>query len=103
LPWIYGPCPWVPSASLSVIPRHKKGAIVLLNKFGKIMLAPSYPTLITIGVIITDGYDIFYPDKHSESPTRYWGYDVLFGDQLVKMVPEDFIGKVEEDNEENTE
>jgi len=83
-------------------PQFKKGGIVELNNFGITMLIPSHPNVVRIGVILTDPYDIFYPDKDAEDYIEYWGYDILFGNQLITMIPEDFISKVKiEDEEDN--
>ena len=85
-----------------MLPRYKKGQVVRLNKFGATMLSPSYPNLIRTGLVITDAYDIFYPVQDSPEYIEYWGYDILFGDKLVTMIPEDFIERIKID-EENSE
>jgi len=87
-----------------VIPNYKKGDIVELNKFGITMLAPSHPSVVKVGIVMSNPYDIFYPNKgEDENYVEYWGYDVLFGNQLITMIPEDFIEKVVIKDEKSNE
>lgn len=65
------------------------------------MLKPSHPSLVIIGIITCNAYDIFYPDKNAKDYVEYWGYDILFGDQLITMIPEDFISKVTVEDEKD--
>ena len=102
--WDYGQYPWVPIGNYEVGPNYKKGDIVKLNKFGVTMLTPSYPNVVRVGVIVTDPYDIFHPrPEEIEDYIEYWGYDVLFGDQLITLIPEDFISKVVIKDEKSNE
>ena len=84
-------------------PNYKKGDVVRLNKFGKTMLTPTYPNVVKVGLIMTDPYDIFHPTKEDEDYIEYWGYDILFGDQLITLIPEDFIDRVVLEDEESNE
>ena len=84
-------------------PRFKKGDLVQLNRFGKVMLYPTYKDVVSIGLVMTDAYDIFYPDSHDENYMEYWGYDVMFGDNLITMIPEEFIIKPGEKDETDIE
>tara|TARA_R110000824_G_scaffold89748_3_gene219775 strand:+ start:722 stop:1003 length:282 start_codon:yes stop_codon:yes gene_type:complete len=86
-----------------VTPRFKKGDLAELNKFGRIMLYPSHKDLVKVGLVMTDPYDIFYPDEFSENYLEYWGYDIMFGDQLITMIPEEFIIKPGEKDETDTD
>ena len=100
--WDCGQYPWMLTGSLSVLANFKKGDIVELNKFGQTMLVPSHPNVVRIGIVMTKPYDIFYPrPDEGEKYIEYWGYDVLFGDQLITMIPEDFISKVVIEDEES--
>lgn len=80
-------------------PRFKKGDLVQLNRFGKVMLYPTYKDVVSIGLVMTDAYDIFYPEESDENYMEYWGYDVMFGDNLINMIPEEFIIKPGEKDE----
>ncbi len=84
-------------------PRFKKGDLVELNRFGRIMLYPTHKEIVKIGLVLSDPYDIFYPDENSENYMEYWGYDVMFGDKLVTMIPEEFIIKPGEKDETATD
>ena len=83
--------------------RFKKGDLVELNRFGKVMLYPTYRDVVSIGLVMTDPYDIFYPDDLSENYLEYWGYDILFGTDLITMIPEEFIIKPGEKDETDTD
>ena len=72
-------------------PRFKKGDLVELNRFGRVMLYPTHRNVVNIGLVMTEPYDIFYPDDDSENYLEYWGYDIMFGDKLITMIPEEFI------------
>ena len=67
------------------------------------MLTPTYPNVVKVGLIMTDPYDIFHPTKEDEDYIEYWGYDILFGDQLITLIPEDFIDRVVLEDEESNE
>ena len=101
--WDYGQYPWVPIGNYEVDPSYQKGDVVKLNKFGQTMLMPTYPNVVRVGLIVTDPYDIFYPTKEDEDYVEYWGYDVLFGNQLITLIPEDFIERVVIEDEKSNE
>ena len=84
-------------------PRFKKGDLVELNRFGRVMLYPSHKELVKIGLVMTAPYDIFYPEEGNENYMEYWGYDIMFGDKLITMIPEEFIMKPGETDETDTE
>ena len=67
------------------------------------MLYPTYRDVVSIGLVMTDPYDIFYPDSLTENYLEYWGYDILFGTDLITMIPEEFIIKPGEKDETDTE
>ena len=77
--------------------------MVELNRFGRIMLYPSHKELVKIGLVMTAPYDIFYPEEGNENYMEYWGYDIMFGDKLITMIPEEFIMKPGETDETDTE
>jgi len=77
--------------------------LVELNRFGRIMLYPSHKELVKIGLVMTAPYDIFYPEEGNENYMEYWGYDIMFGDKLITMIPEEFIMKPGETDETDTE
>ena len=84
-------------------PRFNKGDLVYLNRFGRVMLYPTYKDIVSIGLIMTDAYDIFYAQPNNENYMEYWGYDILFGDQLITLIPEEFILEPGEKDETNDE
>ena len=84
-------------------PRFKKGDLVELNRFGRIMLYPSHKELVKIGLVMTAPYDIFYPEDGNENYMEYWGYDIMFGDKLITMIPEEFLLLPGEKDETDTD
>ena len=78
--------------------KYKVGNLIILNTFGLLLRDEGNPA--RIGVII--------PSPRNFMPTNdklelfYWVYDIMIGDQLITDVPQEFIDRmVEEDNEEN--
>ena len=85
-------------------PRFSKGDLVELNRFGRVMLYPSHRDIVKIGLVMTDPYDIFYPTEEASSYMEYWGYDIMFGDKLITLIPEEFLLiPGEEDEADNNE
>ena len=75
----------------------------MLNKFGQVMLYPSHKDVVKIGLVMTQPYDIFYPGDLAIDYVEYWGYDIMFGDKLITMIPEEFIIKPGEIDEADTD
>ena len=101
--WIYGHYPSPHGASLGVNPRFKKGDLVELNRFGRIMLYPSHKEVVKVGLVMVGPYDIFYPEQNVENYLEYWGYDIMFGDKLITLIPEEFLLIPGEEDETDTD
>ena len=66
-------------------PIYKKGDLVILNDFGELVVDSN----IKVGVVASDPYSTFYPPNALEGiALEYWTYDVLFGSQLINLIPE---------------
>jgi len=57
-----------------------------------------------VGIIISEPYSKFFPPNALEGiALEYWTYDVLFGTELISLVPEEFLARmIKNDDEENT-
>jgi len=78
---------------------------VILNDYG--ILFELTKGQVYVGIIASDPY--IYMKTVCESTSledtalmqlEDWCYDILLGDQLVEMMPEDFIELIEKDKEE---
>ena len=90
--------------NLEVTPRFAVGNLVCLSPFGESMLFHrNGHRLVKFGVIIDGPYDLFYPHEESDQYCEFWSYDIVFGDELFTMVPQEFlmdeVFKYEEDTE----
>jgi len=81
-------------------PIYKKGDLVILNDFGELVVDSD----IKVGVVASDPYSTFYPPNALEGiALEYWTYDVLFGSQLINLIPEEFLVRMMiDDDEEDT-
>lgn len=81
-------------------PRYSKGELVFLNDFGQLVIECK----MKVGIVISDPYSKFFPPNALEGiALEYWTYDVLFGTELISLVPEEFLARmIKNDDEENT-
>ena len=81
-------------------PIYKKGDLVILNDFGELVVDSD----IKVGGVASDPYSTFYPPNALEGiALEYWTYDVLFGSQLINLIPEEFLVRMMiDDDEEDT-
>ena len=81
-------------------PIYKKVDLVILNDFGELVVDSN----IKVGVVASDPYSTFYPPNALEGiALEYWTYDVLFGSQLINLIPEEFLVRMMiDDDEEDT-
>ena len=50
---------------------------------------------VYFGIIISDAYYKWFPPQAEEAVAlQYWAYDVMFGLELVDLVPEEFLDKM---------
>jgi hypothetical protein len=80
--------------------KYKKGNLIILNAFG--LLLRDDHNQARIGVVITPPRNFMHSQETLE--LFYWVYDIMIGDQLITDVPQEFIDRmVEEQDEENPE
>ena len=77
--------------------RFKPGDLVILNQYGLFITLEHERKL---GIIISKSYNILPPDEKSEFDTFFIVYDILIEGELIKMIPEEFMEKYEEYEED---
>lgn len=76
----------------------EKGDLIFFNEEGKELF--SY-IKGTAGIIVSDRFLLFSYDLHSTpEKIEYYGYDIIVEGRLFKEIPEKFLSRVT-DNEEN--
>ena len=77
--------------------KFKVGDLVILNKFGQLVLENK---LITIGLITSGPRNLVYPLFYNteDEPFCYWAYNIMIGDQLLTDVPQEFLLNMIETN-----
>ena len=73
--------------------KFRKGDLVELNHFGRIMLVDRNHG--KVGVIMSDARNCelrMFPEEH-----MYWVYDVFVGNELITGIPQDFMRGIYED------
>ena len=73
------------------------GDLVLLSAFGLSVIRPNPAKL---GVVIGGPYEKTYICAKSGLYTKYFSYDVMLGEELLKEVPEDFVQRMGDDEHE---
>ena len=72
-------------------PRYKKGDLVILNSFGLVIVSNQ----INFGIVVSEPYFKWFPPQAEEAVAlQYWAYDVMFGTDLVDLVPEEFLDRM---------
>ena len=76
--------------------EHKKGDLVRLSEFGRLIAGEK---MYTTGVILEGPYDLSI--KTGEKVTTYYiAYDILVGDEVMKRVPVDFFKRMVQDEKD---
>lgn len=85
--------------------NYKVGDLVKLNEFG--ILFELTEGQVSIGIIASEAYMFMKTICESTSiddtalmQLEDWCYDILLGDELVEMMPEDFLELIVEKDEE---
>ena len=72
-------------------PKFKIGDLIILNDFGLLI----YDDGQKIGLVVTDAYAYVTPRQSSEIIyLEYWTYDIMIGGELIKMMPEEFLRRI---------
>lgn len=76
-------------------PKYSKGNLVTFT--------PEIAEGITngLGIIVSDPTLVFVHEWRTKSgfPNEFWSYDVKVGNELFKMIPEQFLRGLNEDDE----
>jgi len=87
-----------PTPTTLVSARFQKGDLVALNAFGRILCVDTNPA--KVGVIMS--YPRNYYMSNDGDHLMYWVYDVFVGCELITDIPQDFMIRLEKnENEEN--
>ena len=79
-----------------VTAKYNKGDLVTLNVFGHILLSPENKA--RIGIVMS--YPRNYYKSDAENELIYWVYDVVVGNELIIDVPQEFLIRIEKDENE---
>lgn len=79
-----------------VTAKYNKGDLVSLNVFGHILLSPENKA--KIGIVMS--YPRNYYKSDAETELIYWVYDVVVGSELIIDVPQEFLIRIEKDENE---
>lgn len=78
--------------------EYKKGDLVRLSDFGKLIAGDMG---CDVGMVLEGPYDLSV--KTGDVVTTYYvAYDILVGDEMMKMVPIDFLKRMAKDEESVT-
>lgn len=85
-----------PTGMQLVTAKYNKGDLVSLNVFGHILLSPENKA--KIGIVMS--YPRNYYKSDAETELIYWVYDVVVGSELIIDVPQEFLIRIEKDENE---
>lgn len=81
-----------------VTAKYNKGDLVTLNVFGLILLSPENKA--RIGIVMS--YPRNYYKANADQELIYWVYDVVVGNELIIDVPQEFLIRINKnENEED--
>ena len=77
-------------------PKFKVGDLIILNDFGLLI----YDDGQKLGLVVTDAYAYVMPEHSSEIiHLEYWTYDIMIGGELIKMMPEEFLRRIKDEED----
>jgi len=79
-----------------VTAKYNKGDLVTLNVFGHILLSPE--NKVRIGIVMS--YPRNYYRTNADQELIYWVYDVVVGSELIIDVPQEFLIRINENEDE---
>ena len=79
-----------------VTAKYSKGDLVTLNVFGRILL--SSENKARIGIVMSLPRN--YYKANAETELIYWVYDVVVGNELIIDVPQEFLIRIEKNEDE---
>tara|TARA_Y100001970_G_C14255091_1_gene874704 strand:- start:3798 stop:4097 length:300 start_codon:yes stop_codon:yes gene_type:complete len=77
--------------------KLKVGDLVFISAFGRSVLKPNPAK---VGIIIAGPYDRMYQCLKTKNFIKYLTYDIMFGNELLTDVPDDFVKRMEDDEHE---
>ena len=77
-------------------PKFKVGDLIILNDFGLLI----YDDGPKLGLVMTDAYAYIMPRESEEIiHLEYWTYDIMIGGELIKMMPEEFLKRIKDEED----
>jgi len=77
-------------------PKFKIGDLIILNDFGLLI----YDDGQKLGLVVTDAYAYVMPHHSNEIiHLEYWTYDIMIGGELIKMMPEEFLRRIKDEED----
>ena len=77
-------------------PKFKIGDLIILNDFGLLI----YDDGQRLGLVVTDAYAYVMPEQSREIiHLEYWTYDIMIGGELIKMMPEEFLRRIKDEED----
>ena len=81
-----------------VTAKYKEGDLVTLNSFGLILRTPGNEA--RVGIVMS--YPRNFYKANADQELIYWVYDVVVGNELIIDVPQEFLIRIEKnENEED--
>ena len=80
-----------------VTAKYKIGDLVTLNVFGHILLSPENKA--RIGIVMS--YPRNYYKANADQELIYWVYDVVVGNELIIDVPQEFLIRINKNEDED--
>jgi hypothetical protein len=79
-----------------VTAKYKKGDLVTMNAFGLILRSTG--NTARVGIIMSSPRN--YYKASAEQELIYWVYDIVVGNELIIDVPQEFLIRIEKDENE---
>ncbi len=79
-----------------VTAKYNKGDLVTLNVFGHILLSPDNKARIGIVMSLPRNYY----KANADQELIYWVYDIVVGNELIIDVPQEFLIRINKDEDE---
>ena len=77
------------------------GSLIILSAFGRAVMKPN---TAKVGIVVSGPHEQTYMCAKTGMYVKYFTYDVILGEELLRDIPDDFVIRMGDDNhEENPE
>ena len=79
-----------------MLPKFKIGDLIVLNSFGALVADGD----VKVGIVVAGPTNMLMP---TEQPPEllFWAYDIMIGNQLITLVPQEFLERMTKDEKDN--